>query len=39
MVLDTLANWVGREPDGKPHRIHLHFAEQPVEILGGPDGA
>jgi ferredoxin--NADP+ reductase len=34
MVLDTLANWVGREPVGKPHRIHLHFAEAPVEILG-----
>ena len=37
MVLDTLANWVGREPEGKPHRIHLHFLEQPVEIAG--DGA
>src|SRR5690606_4627355 len=37
MVLDTLANWVGREPTGKPHRIHLHFLEQPVEI--GGDGA
>lgn len=37
MVLDTLANWVGREPTGKPHRIHLHFLEQPVEIVG--DGA
>ena len=34
MVLDTLANWVGREPAGKPHRIHLHFLEQPVEVLG-----
>lgn len=34
MVLDTLANWVGREPVGKPHRIHLHFAEAPTEILG-----
>ncbi|RHW28892.1 pyridine nucleotide-disulfide oxidoreductase [Nocardioides immobilis] len=34
MVLDTLANWVGREPVGKAHRIHLHFAEAPVEILG-----
>jgi ferredoxin/flavodoxin---NADP+ reductase len=34
MVLDTLANWVGREPTGKPHRIHLHFLEQPVEITG-----
>ncbi|HXH77479.1 FAD-dependent oxidoreductase [Nocardioides sp.] len=34
MVLNTLANWVGREPEGKPHRIHLHFLEQPVEIAG-----
>ncbi|MDP3891159.1 FAD-dependent oxidoreductase [Nocardioides sp.] len=34
MVLDTLANWVGREPSGKAHRIHLHFLEQPVEIEG-----
>jgi ferredoxin--NADP+ reductase len=34
MVLDTLANWVGREPSGKPHRIHLHFLEQPVAIEG-----
>ncbi len=39
MVLDTLANWVGREPVGKPHRIHLHFAEAPTEILGGRHGA
>jgi len=37
MVLDTLANWVGREPTGKAHRIHLHFLEQPVAIEG--DGA
>ena len=37
MVLDTLANWVGREPTGKLHRIHLHFLEQPVAIEG--DGA
>ena len=34
MVLDTLANWVGREPTGKAHRIHLHFLEQPVAIEG-----
>ena len=34
MVLDTLANWVGREPTGKPPRIHLHFLEQPVAIEG-----
>jgi len=39
MVLDTLANWVGREQVGKPHRIHLHFAEAPVEILGDGAGA
>ncbi|NYG60152.1 ferredoxin--NADP+ reductase [Nocardioides daedukensis] len=35
MVLNTLSNWVGREPAGKPHRIHLHFLEQPVAITGG----
>jgi ferredoxin--NADP+ reductase len=34
MVLDTLANWVAREPTGKPHRIHLHFLEQPIAIQG-----
>ncbi|HSV37957.1 MAG TPA: FAD-dependent oxidoreductase [Nocardioidaceae bacterium] len=34
MVLDTLSNWVGREPTGKAHRIHLHFLEQPVAIEG-----
>lgn len=38
MVLDTLANWVGREPVGKPHRIHLHFAEAPTEILTDAEG-
>jgi len=38
MVLDTLANWVGRDPVGKPHRIHLHFAEAPAEILGDENG-
>ena len=34
LVLDILANWVGREPEGKPHRIHLHFMESPAEVLG-----
>ncbi|WP_235736735.1 FAD-dependent oxidoreductase [Nocardioides alcanivorans] len=34
MVMNTLSNWVGRDPSGKPHRIHLHFMEQPVEIGG-----
>ena len=33
MVLDILANWVGRDEVGKPHRIHLHFAEAPAEIV------
>lgn len=34
LVLDILANWVGRDLEGKDHRIHLHFLESPVEILG-----
>jgi ferredoxin--NADP+ reductase len=34
MVLNTLSNWVGRDLEGKPHRIHLHFAEAPVSITG-----
>lgn len=34
MVLDTLANWVGRDLEGKAHRIHLHFGEAPAEVLG-----
>ncbi|HUQ00208.1 MAG TPA: FAD-dependent oxidoreductase, partial [Aeromicrobium sp.] len=38
MVLNTLSNWVGADPVGKPHRIHLHFAEAPAEIRTGPDG-
>jgi ferredoxin--NADP+ reductase len=38
MVLNILSNWVGAEPAGKPHRIHLHFAEAPTEIVAGPDG-
>ena len=38
MVLDTLANWVGRDEVGKPHRIHLHFMEQPAEVVTDADG-
>ncbi|GGO85597.1 NADPH-ferredoxin reductase FprA [Nocardioides phosphati] len=38
MVLDTLANWVGRDPVGKPHRIHLHFCESPAEIVADENG-
>ena len=33
MVLNTLTSWVGADPVGKPHRIHLHFAEAPTEIV------
>ncbi|GAA4807728.1 FAD-dependent oxidoreductase [Nocardioides caeni] len=38
MVLNTLTSWVGADPVGKPHRIHLHFAEAPTEILTDADG-
>ncbi|HWJ11617.1 MAG TPA: FAD-dependent oxidoreductase, partial [Nocardioides sp.] len=38
MVLNTLTSWIGADPVGKPHRIHLHFAEAPVEILTDADG-
>jgi ferredoxin--NADP+ reductase len=38
MVLNTLSNWVGADPVGKPHRIHLHFAEAPAEICADADG-
>lgn len=33
-VMKTLNAWVGKEPTGKIHRLHLHFLEQPVEVLG-----
>ncbi|GAA1526351.1 FAD-dependent oxidoreductase [Nocardioides humi] len=38
MVLNTLTSWVGADPVGKPHRIHLHFAEAPAEIVADADG-
>lgn len=34
LVVDTLTNYAQREPVGKAHRIHLHFLESPVEVLG-----
>jgi ferredoxin--NADP+ reductase len=34
MVMKTLNQWVGKDPTGKIHRLHLHFLEQPVEIQG-----
>jgi ferredoxin--NADP+ reductase len=34
MVAATLENWAIRDTGDRPHRIHLHFFESPVEILG-----
>jgi ferredoxin--NADP+ reductase len=34
MCVDVLQNWAAREPRGLPNRIHLHFLEAPVAILG-----
>jgi len=33
-VMKTLNAWVGKEPSGKIHRLHIHFLEAPVEISG-----
>ncbi len=39
MVVDVLSDWAMRDPKPGPHRrIHLHFLENPVEIIGA-DGA
>lgn len=38
LAVDTLQNYVAREPEGKSHRIHIHFCQAPVEVLG-EDGA
>ncbi|MFG2824214.1 FAD-dependent oxidoreductase [Kitasatospora sp. NPDC048365] len=34
MVSSTLENWAIRDIGDRPHRIHLHFFENPVEVLG-----
>lgn len=34
LVVDTLQNYVAKEPTGAMHRIHIHFCHAPVEILG-----
>ncbi|RKE17875.1 FAD-dependent oxidoreductase [Streptomyces sp. TLI_171] len=34
MVAATLENWAIRDVGDRPHRIHLHFFENPVEVLG-----
>ena len=38
MVVDVLSEWALRDDEPGPHRrIHLHFLEAPVEILGTAD--
>nr|WP_296065059.1 FAD-dependent oxidoreductase [uncultured Actinoplanes sp.] len=34
MCVDVLQNWAAREPRGAQRRIHLHFLQAPVAILG-----
>ena len=34
LVVDTLQNYVAKEPEGKKHRVHIHFCQSPVEVLG-----
>ena len=34
MVASTLEKWAIRDAGDRPHRVHLHFFESPVEILG-----
>lgn len=34
LVVDVLTNYLAQEPKGAPHRIHIHFCQSPVEILG-----
>ena len=34
LVVDTLQNYVAKEPEGKKHRVHVHFCQSPVEVLG-----
>lgn len=34
LVVDVLQNYLAKEPTGAPHRIHIHFCHNPVEILG-----
>lgn len=33
-IVDTLLKWLDNPPSTKPHRIHLHFCESPIEVLG-----
>lgn len=39
MVVDVLSGWAMRDPQpGNHRRIHIHFLENPVEILGDDGG-
>jgi ferredoxin--NADP+ reductase len=39
MVVDVLSGWAMRDPEPGPHRrIHIHFLENPVEIIGDSAG-
>jgi ferredoxin/flavodoxin---NADP+ reductase len=34
LVVNVLTNYLSQDPKGAPHRIHIHFCQNPVEILG-----
>lgn len=34
LVVDVLQNYLAKDTGDAPHRIHIHFCQQPVEILG-----
>lgn len=34
LVVDVLQNYLAKEPKGADHRIHIHFCQNPVEVLG-----
>lgn len=34
MCVDILQNWAVREPRDRPRRLHLHFLQAPVAVLG-----
>lgn len=34
LVVDVLQNYLAKEETGAAHRIHIHFCQNPVEVLG-----
>lgn len=34
LVVDTLQNYIAKDATGAAHRIHIHFCQSPVEVLG-----